>query len=761
MTEQINFQMLAAQLLARSYDLVSTWLPSGKKEGREWKVGNLRGDAGESLSINLATGAWGDFAAGQKGGDLISLYAAIHGLSQLDAAKTLTNGAGHSYETPRGFLTDSERVEPPAIEDVFEKPPPGQNFHGALRKLGAPSMVFRYVDQDGELLFYVCRYDPPGQDKTVRVWRWLSQPADGKPAGWRARHVPKPRPLYNLDRLASYPDLPVLVVEGEKCAEAAQRAMRETIVTTWCGGTSHVKYADWTILRGRRVNIWPDADTPGFEAAANLGQILLGLGCTVGIVDTHGQPEGWDIADALQQGWSVDQIIRYAREHKRVLERPADPPETSPPEVDSPPAAPPDEGTAAAGFHAQWRLYQLALDGNGRPFCNVDNVVRVINEHPGTWSHVWYDEFLQRVMSNVDGHKREWSDIHTLRLMVWFQRALGMAKLGSDVVHAAVMLYAHSKIRNEARDWLRDLKWDGVDRLPTLLPKGFGTVDTLYTRAVGRCFLMGAAQRVLHPGCKLDNMPVFEGEEGVYKSTGLEILGGPYYASTHEKVGTKDFYLVLTGKMIVELTEMHAFSGMEQTRIKGVISDATDRYRAPYGRMATDNPRMSVFAGTTNEDEWNRSTTGARRFWPVACGKIDLAWLRENREQLFAESVARLARGEVWYDVPPEDAKQEQTLRQEGDAFDDLLNPHLQRTDETTVPRLLSLLGIEDRDRWTPALQHRISGTLRRAGFIPVRKRVEGSQERWWRKRLPPELPGQTPPPSREPSSQPPPLGDF
>lgn len=765
MSEHIDFQQLAAQLLARSYDLVSNWFPAGRKEGREWKVGNLRGDAGDSLSINLATGAWGDFAGDIRGGDLISLYAAREGLTQLEAAKKLSNGASHGPAEPAPGERNQDLPAPP--DDVFEAPPPGQNFNGAHKRYGAPTATYVYRDAAGEVLYYVCRYDPEG-GKQIIPWRWVSHPGNGKPAGFRARHVPRPRPLYNLHRLAADPSAPVLLVEGEKCVEAASRLVRETIVTTWSGGSAHARYADYSPLAGRRVNIWPDADEPGWEAAAQIARILVALECTVGIVDTHGQPLGWDIADAIQEGWTLDQILKWAREHKRPIVKVPPParvetPIKSPPEraqdVQPAEAPPPDEDTAAAGFHAQWRQYGLALDGQGRPFCNVDNVVRVINEHPGTWSHVWYDEFLQRIMSNADGKKGEWTDVHTLRLMLWFQRALGMAKLGSDIVHAAITLYAHSKPRNEARDWLNGLTWDGVERLPQLVPVGFGALDNAYHRSVGRCFIMGACQRVLVPGCKLDNMPVFEGEEGIFKSTALEILGGPYYCATHEKVGEKDFYLVLTGKMIVEIVEMHSFTGAAQERIKGVISDPRDRYRAPYGRLAADHPRMSVFAGTTNEDDWNKSTTGARRFWPVACGKIDLAWIRDHREQLFAEGCARLRRGEVWYDVDSTAARAEQVLRQPGDLYEEVLLPHLERRSEISMAHVVSLLGIEDRDRWTPALQARLSALLRRAGFVPYRPRVDGVQIRAWRKRLPAEA-GQTPP-SDEPMPESPDLQGF
>ena len=79
----INFAALAEALLARADTLVPAWLPGGHREGHEYKCANLGGGRGGSCSINLVTGAWGDFATDEKGRDLVSLYAAIHACTRL------------------------------------------------------------------------------------------------------------------------------------------------------------------------------------------------------------------------------------------------------------------------------------------------------------------------------------------------------------------------------------------------------------------------------------------------------------------------------------------------------------------------------------------------------------------------------------------------------------------------------------------------------------------------------------------------------
>lgn len=97
-----NFNNINAAALSRYPGLLESWLPGGRLQGREYVCGDLAGGPGESLSVNTESGVWSDFATGDKGGDPVSLYAAIRALGQGEAARELaeTLGVGSGAQAP-------------------------------------------------------------------------------------------------------------------------------------------------------------------------------------------------------------------------------------------------------------------------------------------------------------------------------------------------------------------------------------------------------------------------------------------------------------------------------------------------------------------------------------------------------------------------------------------------------------------------------------------------------------------------------------
>jgi putative DNA primase/helicase len=82
----LSIAAVAHAALPHLLELCRRWLPGGRIAGREWICGSLRGEAGGSCKVNIVTGRWSDFATGEKGGDVVSLAAAIHRLTQREAA---------------------------------------------------------------------------------------------------------------------------------------------------------------------------------------------------------------------------------------------------------------------------------------------------------------------------------------------------------------------------------------------------------------------------------------------------------------------------------------------------------------------------------------------------------------------------------------------------------------------------------------------------------------------------------------------------
>ena len=142
--------------------------------------------------------------------------------------------------------------------------------------LGAPSKTWCYRDVEGRVLFYTCRFDPAERCKEYRPLTYC-QDRTGRRA-WRNMSIPGPYPLYGLDELAANPEAEVLVVEGEKTADAARAFFPEMVATTSPFGAKSASKADWWPLAGRDVVIWPDNDDAGFAYAAAVARFARAAG---------------------------------------------------------------------------------------------------------------------------------------------------------------------------------------------------------------------------------------------------------------------------------------------------------------------------------------------------------------------------------------------------------------------------------------------------------------------------------------------------
>lgn len=741
----LDFSGLNQRLLGDIRSLLSSWLPGGKLVGQEYCCGDLRGTKGDSLKVNIESGKWADFATGDKGGDLISLYAAINGIDQKQAYENLSGQAAH---LPKPINTKPKKDH--GQEQLkFAPPPKGTPMPEQLKNA---SMRWRYCSLEGETLFLTARYDNKDGSKFFSPWSWSPN------KGWVKKLWPAPRPLYGLEYIGKNPDKPILIVEGEKAADAAREfAGRVYNVVTWSSGSKAFDKTNWKPIYGKSVLIWPDADEPGITAANDIAHMLSGACSEIKILDISSL-ELDKGADAADMNFNWKRFIEWAKPIAKIYEPPPPPePETTILTSDEPPMPseedmPPTSGQMMQEYveqvqeklphkytpaqYALWQDLGLVLNASGsNPQYNVDNAMIVLERYKPLQNLCWYDEFHQKVMTywlTENDSPREWADDDDIRLMRRFQSEVGMVRTTKQMVTDAIHLYAKDHRRNEPREWMSGLEWDGIHRIHNFFPNYMGAVESDYSQAVSKNFWISMAARIFKPGCKMDNMVILEGKQGAFKSTALNVIGGDWYTESNESMTSKDFYQVFQGNLIIEIGELDSFNKAETTTIKKVVSTQVDRFRPPYGKSPQDFPRQCIFVGTTNDKHYLRDVTGARRFWPIFVTDIKLGEIKRDREQLFAEAVACFKRGETWYEVP-KSAELEQEKRRDYDVWEDIIEGFITGKEYITVDEICTnsnCIGMA-RERIDKRVQNRVARILRILGWENGgTKRILGKKHR-------------------------------
>ena len=310
--ELIDFARLNQALLNQAGTLVEQWIPGGKFSGAEYMPLNpKRGAASEgNFCININSGIWKDFAKDDDcGGDLVSLYAWLHNLTMVEAARELIEQLG--IEATGSHNAASKARGRPVWTPILPIPDYAQHQPSSHPTLGKASHIWTYRDLAGVPLFYVYRFptiNKKGEpDKETRPLTFGKSSA-GK-QDWQWKGVNAPKPLYGLETLKLNADMAV-IAEGEKSADAGRKLFPNTPVLTSVGGAGNSKHSDWTPLQGRDILICRDNDEPGLKYAQDVTRILSGLGCVVRWMRMPPDAvDGWDIADALEEGWDFQKIL--------------------------------------------------------------------------------------------------------------------------------------------------------------------------------------------------------------------------------------------------------------------------------------------------------------------------------------------------------------------------------------------------------------------------------------------------------------------
>ena len=300
-----------------------------------------------------------------------------------------------------------------------------------------------------------------------------------------------------------------------------------------------------------------------------------------------------------------------------------------------------------------WEQCGVATEPNGKATANEHTAYLLLKNSEQLKDRFYFDSFLGEIMVRVPNNKpRPLQDTDITTLLIQVQGELEISRIKQGHIANALTLVAEENKTNSAQDWINSITWDKQTRIETTLVTMFGAEQTPLNSRIFRKWMISLVARIMSPGCKVDTLPVFKGFQGRKKSTALKALASAdWFAETSDSMDSKDFKMLLVGKLIVEIAELGAFTKTGLAAIKNIITTQTDKIRLPYGHNMVELRRTAVFAGTTNDDQYLKDSTGNRRYLPIEVfSTIDEPGIKQFRDQFFAEALTYYNEKEDWWE---------------------------------------------------------------------------------------------------------------
>lgn len=320
---------------------------------------------------------------------------------------------------------------------------------------------------------------------------------------------------------------------------------------------------------------------------------------------------------------------------------------------------------------------RLEIDRQGRVKDTLTNIALII-KYDSNLQNIVYNEFKDTI--DVIGElpwtqvKPGWNDSDLANAKVYFERVYGIWS-PTKFKDALLAVVSSDRVYHPIKKYFSRLKWDGKERIDTLLIDYFGAADTPYTRAVIRKTLVAAVARIFEPGKKFDSILVLNGPQGMGKSTFFAILGMEWFSDSLSIADMRDKTAAekLQGYWILEISEMNGIKKTDVETVKSFVSRQDDKFRQAYGVNVESHPRSCVIVGSTNsESGFLRDVTGNRRFWPVhvpGTGKMH-PWEVCDVGQIWAEAIELYNRGEELF-LKGKEAEEAYKMQQDAMESDD------------------------------------------------------------------------------------------
>lgn len=319
------------------------------------------------------------------------------------------------------------------------------------------------------------------------------------------------------------------------------------------------------------------------------------------------------------------------------------------------------EGLELLDENPSWTELGLVMKMGAKgayPLPTSVNIIRLVQRHP----YFRNDRIERNLLTGVTMHNRvPLADTQITRWQEPLRAGLGSDRDPSpESVRGAVEVIADDNSYDPLIEhlealpkWQPDSSYTPDKSLLSNWLERIGAKPSSDIKRFSRRIILGLIARALDPGCKFDYVPVFEGEQGLGKSTLVKLLVTPeFYCTIIGGLQNKDARITLRGHWGVEISELASFKKTDNESLKEFFSTDTDSFRSPYERANRDIKRRTVLFGTTNERQYLNDPTGARRYWAILFDSlIDLEWFKAHREQIFAEGLYWYRKGETFHDT--------------------------------------------------------------------------------------------------------------